>query len=449
MKLPTAFVEKYTRLLGDDAPAFFASFDQPVTHGFRLNPLKPNMKDVVLPLTDPVPYIKCGYYGTVDGNAIDHMAGYVYSQDPSAMAVGALAAPHPDWKILDLCAAPGGKSTQVGALLDDNGLLVSNEINHSRAKVLSSNIERMGIKNVIVTNNSPEELVKDWPHYFDMIIVDAPCSGEGLFRKDPDAINYWHADYPAECAQRQKKILASAMMMLAPHGQLVYSTCTFAPEEDEQNIAWLLANYPSLQVVPLTPSDGMVHGKPQWADGNAQLTGTIRFFPYLSRGEGHFIAKLQNNDDTVKSPRMKPWHATRLNPTQQKLWQAFQQQNLAVKLPTNRLAVWQDQLLLLPNVVPNFKQAHVLRLGLKLGTFRKKRFEPDYAISHALLPQDFKVVIALDDEQYRQYVHGDVVNVQQSGKQQWCLLTYQDKPFSLGKLVNNTLKNFYPKGLRH
>ena len=449
MKLPTAFVEKYTRLLGDEAPAFFASFDKPMSHGFRLNPLKPNMKDVALPLTDPVPYTKCGYYGTVDGNTIDHMAGYVYSQDPSAMAVGALAAPHANWKVLDLCAAPGGKSTQIGAMLDQDGLLVSNEINHSRAKVLSSNIERMGITNVLVTNNSPEELVKIWPHYFDMIIVDAPCSGEGLFRKDPEAINYWHADYPAECAQRQKKILASAMTMLAPHGQLVYSTCTFAPEEDEQNIAWLLTNYPTLQVIPLIATDGMVHGRPQWADGNEQLKGTIRFFPQLSRGEGHFIAKLQNNDEATTTPRFKAWRAPRLNSEQRQLWQKFQQQTLNISLPNERLTIWQDQLLLLPNTLSDFKNAHVLRLGLKLGTFRKKRFEPDYAISHALSVYDFKVVINLNDEQYQKYVHGDVITLTQSGKQQWCVVVYRNKPFSLGKLVNNTLKNFYPKGLRH
>lgn len=449
MKLPTAFVTKYTKLLGDEAPAFFASFDQPVTHGFRLNPLKPNMTAVAFSLNDPVIYTRCGYYGSVSGNTIEHNAGYVYSQEPSAMAVAALAAPKTGMKVLDLCAAPGGKSTQIGALLGDTGLLVSNEINHSRAKVLSSNIERMGIQNVIVTNNAPDELAKLWPHYFDMILVDAPCSGEGMFRKDPEAITYWHKDYPAECARRQKQILTSAMQMLAPHGQLIYSTCTFAPEEDEQNIAWLLANYPHLHVVPLQPVAGMVSGKPQWANGDERLAGTIRFFPHLSRGEGHFIAKLQNDDDEVTVPRFKPWHAPRLNPTQQKLWQTFQKQTLNVKLPASRLTVWQDQLLLLPAIMPIINGAHIMRLGLKLGTFRKKRFEPDYALSHALPATAFKVVIALNDDQYQQYCHGDILTLSQTDKQQWCVVTYQDKPFSLGKLVGNTLKNFYPKGLRH
>ncbi len=185
MKLPEAFITKYTRLLGDSAPAFFASFDEPVYSGFRLNPLREQPTD--LPLTDPVPYTHWGYYGKVSGRSLPHQSGAVYSQEPSAMFVGEVAQPQPGERVLDLCASPGGKSTHLSSFLQNQGLLVSNEIMPKRAKVLAENLERFGVANALILNETPEKIAKTFPVFFDKVLVDAPCSGEGMFRKDPDA----------------------------------------------------------------------------------------------------------------------------------------------------------------------------------------------------------------------------------------------------------------------
>lgn len=246
-----------------------------------------------LDLSDPVPYSQWGYYGKVAGHSLDHQSGAVYSQEPSAMFVGEVAAPKPGQRVLDLCASPGGKSTHLGSFLQGSGLLVSNEIMGKRAKVLAENTERFGLTNTLVLNEDPTSIAKTFPVYFDQVLVDAPCSGEGMFRKDPDAMSYWTPDYPIACANRQREILSEAVKVLKPGGELIYSTCTFAPEEDEQMIAWLLATYPAFEIVPIAKTAGIIDGKPEWADGNPELAGTARLFPHLMRGEGHFVAKLR------------------------------------------------------------------------------------------------------------------------------------------------------------
>ena len=293
MILPDAFINKYQRLLGDEAPAFLASFDQPSTGGFRVNPAKAAPTATLERAVGKVEYVPTGYRGPVDGKSLDHVAGAIYSQEPSAMYVGEVVAPQPGERVLDLCAAPGGKTTHLVAKMKDQGLLVANEIFRKRALVLAENLERWGTAQTVVTNESPADLEKHFPQFFDRILVDAPCSGEGMFRKEPAGIEYWTPDYPAECANRQRKILASALRMLKPGGTLVYSTCTFAPEEDEQNAAWLLATYPGLTMVPIKKYPGMDDGRPEWADGNPDLAKAVRLFPHHIAGEGHFIAKFQ------------------------------------------------------------------------------------------------------------------------------------------------------------
>ena len=304
MDLPKEFIEKYQKLLGDEAEAFLASLDEKSVIGFRLNPLKRHYKDVDYDLTASVPFAQDGFIGKVSGRSLEHQAGYVYSQDLSAMYVAAVANAQPGDKVLDLCAAPGGKSTQLAEQLNNQGLLVSNEINTKRAKILAENMERIGAKNVIITNESPDNLAKVFKGYFDKIVVDAPCSGEGMFRKDHSAVKYWHKDYPAECAHRQKLILEEAMKMLKTGGELVYSTCTFAPEEDEQIVAWLLENY-DLTLEPITKYDGMDSGRPEFADGNEDLTKTIRLMPHHFEGEGQFLAKLKFNGEAVSVAKKK------------------------------------------------------------------------------------------------------------------------------------------------
>lgn len=442
MQLPEAFKEKYTQLLGSDAPAFLASFDDEPLAGFRRDPAKPWPLDEKT--TDPIPWSPWGYYGKVAGNEIDHVSGLVYSQEPSAQFIGTVAAPQKGERVLDLCAAPGGKSTQLASYLSETGLLVSNEINGPRSKVLSGNLERWGSRNILVTNNDPDTLAAAWPQTFDRILVDAPCSGEGMFRKDPDAIQYWHRDYPAECAARQKVILQAAIKMLRPGGSLIYSTCTFSPEEDEQIIAWLLAHY-DLTLEPIEMSPGMVAGRPEWADDNPELTKTARLFPHLVRGEGHFVAKLRLAGELPNEP-VKPLKIKPLVKAARDEVTTFFSTSLRKPL-TGQFYRHGDFLSLLPTTMIPFERVKVVRAGLELGSFRKNRFEPSHSIATALDPADFQTVIEVDADGYARYRHGETLTTSLSGKR-FVLLTFEHKPFAIGKLVNGTVKNFYPKGLR-
>ncbi|MHA8262952.1 RsmB/NOP family class I SAM-dependent RNA methyltransferase [Lactobacillaceae bacterium Melli_B3] len=447
MQLPEHFKLKYQKLLGDEAAAFFTSFEKPVNHAFRINPLKQSLPEEES-LKHPVPHCQWGYYGKVNGKSVDHQSGAVYSQEPSAMCVGEVAAPKHGMRVLDLCAAPGGKSTHLASFLDNTGLLVSNEINHKRAKVLVENLERFGAQNTLILNEDPATLRKHFTAYFDQILVDAPCSGEGMFHKDPDAMQYWDTEYPAQCATRQRDILTEAVQMLRPGGELVYSTCTFAPEEDEQIIAWLLDEYP-FEMVPIQKDHGMVDAKPKWANDNPEIAKAVRIFPHLFKGEGHFIAKLRLTA-TIKEPQKFKHERGNLNREQQQLWQSFMDANL-IDFTYDNLIVFGDQLYTLNADTPQLKGLKVMRPGLLLGTFKKKRFEPSYALALAMQPKQMKNKITIDADQWAQYVHGDAIRLASDHAplaKGWYQLICDDQPVGFGKYVNGTIKNFFPKGLR-
>ncbi|MHA8138462.1 RsmF rRNA methyltransferase first C-terminal domain-containing protein [Lactobacillaceae bacterium Scapto_B20] len=447
MQLPEFFKSKYTKLMGEEAQSFFDSFEKPVNHAFRINPLKQSLPNEES-LTHPVSHCQWGYYGKVNGKSVDHQSGAVYSQEPSAMYVGEVAAPKPGSRVLDLCAAPGGKSTHLASFLNNSGLLVSNEINHKRAKILVENLERFGAQNTLILNEDPATLRKHFTAYFDQILVDAPCSGEGMFHKDPDAMQYWDTEYPAQCAVRQREILNEAVQMLKPGGELVYSTCTFAPEEDEQIVAWLLDEYP-FEMVPIQKHRGMVDAKPKWANDNPELTKAVRIFPHLFKGEGHFIAKLKLTEP-IKEPKKFKRERGNLNREQQQLWQAFMDDNL-VYFNYNQLIVFGDQLYTMHADTPQLKGLKVMRPGLLLGTFKKKRFEPSYALALAVKPQNMTRKIEINTDQWAQYVHGDAIKLPsdyQVLNKGWYQLICDQQPVGFGKYVNGIVKNFFPKGLR-
>lgn len=459
MALPDGFVKKYQKLMGKSAASFFVALAGKPLSGFRINPLKDGLpKDSISSATGKVTYVPTGYYGHVSGLSLDHVTGWVYSQEPSAMYVGEVVDPQPGDKVLDLCAAPGGKSTHLIAKMNDSGMLVANEIFRKRAQVLASNLERWGARHTVVTSERPDELAKHFPSFFDRILVDAPCSGEGMFRKDPSAMEYWNEDYPSECANRQRKILDSALKMLKPGGILVYSTCTFSPEEDEQNIAWLLQNY-SLKLLPIKKWRGMDNGRPDWANGNEELIKCVRLFPHHFRGEGHFIAKMQlvSNDMPAqpvrhKSRRLKKKdrrHRSQLDSSQRKEFKDFLETVMPDYHP-EKLVLFGDRLFDCPALMPDVTNLSVLRLGLQLGVFKKRRFEPALAWALATNPADCSRLLKLTDDQWRKYVHGDAIMLPDppaSGKG-WYLLTCQKHSCGWGKLVGNQIKNFYPKGLR-
>lgn len=434
MELPLDFVEKYTNLLGDEADNFFTSFDQEVVSAYRTNPLKKQQKDY----PDAIPETPWGHYGKISGKSSDHATGLVYSQEPAAQMVAQVAAPAKESRVLDLAAAPGGKSTHLLSYLDNTGLLVSNEINPKRSKILVENIERFGARNVVVTNTSADKLAKVFKKYFDTIVFDGPCSGEGMFRKDPDAIQYWHKDYPSELAQLQKDILTDSLKMLAPGGQLIYSTCTWSPEENEGVVSWILENYPDLELVPIPKLNGMSQG--------IDFPETARMYPHHFKGEGQFVAKFQDQRPTEQK-RIKEGKSN-LNKGQKQLWEAFAKKHLKIHLD-GLLQVFGDNLYLLPNDLPDLSKVKIARNGLHLGIFKKKRFEPSFALGMALTSDEVVSSLPLNQEQFAQYVSGNVVTLDQALPNSWYQLLVDGNGLGFAKVVGNTVKNYYPKGLRY
>ena len=397
MRFPTGFEEKYQRLLGKEAASFFSTFDQEPISAFRTNPLKEGQ----LTFSNPIPETNWGHYGKVSGKSPEHVTGLIYSQEPAAQMVAQVAHPHEGMRVLDLAAAPGGKSTHLLSYLNNTGLLVSNEINNKRSKILVENIERFGARNVLVTNESAERLAKVFSSYFDLIVLDAPCSGEGMFRKQPDAMDYWSLDYPAQCAALQREILEDAVKMLANGGELVYSTCTWAPEENEEIVAWLLDEFP-LELVDLPKLNGMTPG--------IDYPETARMYPHHFKGEGQFVAKFRFVGEH-KLPKLKPVRSN-LTADQRSLWQIFQKEHLKVDLKGD-LQTFGDQLYLLPLGLPDLSKVKIARNGLHLGTFKKKRFEPSFALGLAMQPSEVKNKLELSQQDFEVYVGGETLQIKE------------------------------------
>ena len=432
MRFPTGFEEKYQRLLGKEAASFFSTFDQEPISAFRTNPLKEGQ----VTFSNPISGTKWGYYGKVSGKSPEHVTGLIYSQEPAAQMVAQVAHPHEGMRVLDLAAAPGGKSTHLLSYLNNTGLLVSNEINNKRSKILVENIERFGAKNVLVTNESAERLAKVFSSYFDLIVLDAPCSGEGMFRKQPDAMDYWSLDYPAQCAALQREILEDAVKMLANGGELVYSTCTWAPEENEEIVAWLLDEFP-LELVDLPKINGMTPG--------IDYPETARMYPHRFKGEGQFVAKFRFVGEH-KLPKLKSARSN-LTADQRSLWQSFQKEHLKIELKGD-LQTFGDQLYLLPLGLPDLSKIKIARNGLHLGTFKKKRFEPSFALGLALQPSEVKNKLELSQQDFEVYVGGETLQIKQSLPNGWYQLLIHGNGLGFAKLANQTLKNYFPKGLR-
>ena len=307
--LPLGFTDRMRRLLGAEYPAFLASYDKPRRPALRVNPLRldgiPDGVRALLPfLAERVPFTADGWYYPDDpalrpGRHPYHEAGLYYIQEASAMIPAALCPPRPGERVLDLCAAPGGKATQLAGALRGQGLLVANEIHPGRAAVLSGNIERMGIPNALVLNMEPQALAERFPGFFDRIVVDAPCSGEGMFRKEPQAVQMWSPENIALCAARQAEILRAAARMLAPGGTIVYSTCTFAPEEDEGSVLTFLREHPDFDTVMTDASailaclaDGRLDaGRPDWVPGGTEYAGSLRAALSASCGRGGTLCR--------------------------------------------------------------------------------------------------------------------------------------------------------------
>lgn len=457
LNLPSEFKAKYEKLLGiNKAQELFMAMNEESKKAFRINTLKP--VKVSYSLTDSVPQINAAYYGEVSGEDPEWVSGSVYSQDPAAMFPAAISGVQPGQRVLDLCAAPGGKTTALGEQLKGKGLLVANEISATRVKALRENIERWGISNALITNESPERLVPVFPEFFDVILVDAPCSGEGMFRKNPEAIEYWSQDYVLTCQSRQKEILNEAVKMLQPGGRLIYSTCTFAPEEDEQVVSWLNKEHGLTILDTGIKPEKISVGHPEWADGNPDLTKTLRFWPQDGVGEGQFAAVLQKkgesklkNEKKSKNKKAKrdPWRLTKND--QELVGQVIDQFNLPIALSDWRSkARVRNEHVFIPAI--NLSEKNKLRVinnGVELGLLKKKRFEPGHQLAEILGEVKQERIYDLPTfEEYQSYLHGETIKVD-SNLRGFVLVSYQKLIFSFGKIAGNqVLKNFYPKGLR-
>lgn len=454
--LPQAFLERMERMLGDEYPAFLESYEKERYQALRVNPLKADREDFLqkAPFTlRTVAWEPNGFYYDKDdapGKHPYHASGVYYIQEPSAMAPAAYLDAQPGERILDLCAAPGGKSTQIAAAMRGEGLLISNEIHPARAKILSENIERMGIRNAMVTNESPQSLAKVFEAYFDRIMVDAPCSGEGMFRKNADACDEWSPENVAICAQRQAEILECAASMLRPGGRMVYSTCTFAPEENEGTISRFLEKHPEFSIVDVPHYETMSEGVAAWTDApQPGLERTIRLFPHHVDGEGHYLAVLGKagsvSDNYEGYCARGPEKG--IPERDAKEYLDFAKDTLRVK-PEGKLIRFGEQLYLAPEEMPATKGLKVLRPGLHLGTMKKNRFEPSHALALALRPEDVLHSYDMEGEsrEVRMYLNGQTL--QEDGEKGWYLMTVDGYSIGWGKLAGGMIKNHYPKGLR-
>lgn len=463
MQLPQDFMIRMQGMLGEAYPAFLRSYEKEKVQALRVNTLK-DTREVFLqrmPFADlrAVSWEENGFYFSNSDSEIApgkhpfHEAGVYYIQEPSAMAPAVYLDVQPGEIVLDLCAAPGGKTTQIASNMKNEGLLVCNEIHPTRVKILSENVERMGICNALVTNETPQRLTELFGTYFDRILVDAPCSGEGMFRKNEEACSAWSLENVQLCADRQDEILDCADNMLCPGGRLVYSTCTFAPDENEGSIARFLERHPEYQILEVHKYDGMAAGVPLWGHSNIEaLAHTIRLYPHLINGEGHYIAVLQKQGEVQNHYQNFP--ATGLQKgisiKEAKEFLKFQQETLQIDLTKEAqdcLLKFGDQLYLMPQKMPSIKGLKVLRAGLHLGTLKKNRFEPSHALALALKKSDVWRTVELETvEVAKAYLGGMTLNY--SGEKGWYLITFQGYSIGWGKLAGQIMKNHYPKGLR-
>ena len=441
---PERFEQRMKTLLGEEYAAFAASYDRPRNVGLRLNPLKTDTPPALeqFGLT-PVPWEKHGYYYNINtrpGLSAYHEAGLYYLQEASAMAPAGLLDVRPGMKVLDLCAAPGGKTTQLAAALNGEGLLVCNEINPKRAKILSRNIERLGVANALVLNEHPQRLEDRFEGFFDRILVDAPCSGEGMFRKEEAAVTDWSEETVSMCANRQKEILRSAAKMLRPGGRLVYSTCTFAPAENEGVIAWFLSEFQDFSVVP-ADAPWFSPGVPRWADGTDALSHTFRLWPHKLRGEGHFAAVLRLGEEAAFAA--KPVQAGG-----EKIPKELVDfcRDAGVHYPYRRFLRFADTLFAVPEELPALHGLKVLRAGLELGEVKKNRFEPAHAWALWLKTAKNVADFTHDSDEIAAYLRGETLQGAQCG---WTLVTVDGLSLGWAKGSGGVLKNHFPKALRH
>lgn len=435
------FYERMKNLLGDEYDDFTRALTLPPYQAMLVNTQKDPEERIAKAFNlKKHPYVRHGYYFDKHilplGQWPYHDAGLYYIQEPSAMLVGEIATFEKGMRVLDLCAAPGGKAIRAALEIGQKGLLIANDIVASRAKILSENIERMGLTNTIVTNTSSAHLASLLPGFFDVVIVDAPCSGEGMFRKLSQAQSTWTLDKVKTCAHIQTELIQDACTVLKQGGKLIYSTCTYEIEENEAQIRQALTTLP-LQLAPITCKQGMVEG--------INLPGTIRLYPHHFHGEGHFIAVMTKRDQVPATSYTTL--KNNLTKEQYRLIQDFYHKNLNCPLPT-MLYASQNHIYAVPAPYLELKKTRILRNGLYLGECKKNRFEPSHSLALALEAADAKRTyhFAHNSLEIKKYLHGETLTANQGDG--FGLVLVDGVPLGFVKEVQGILKNYYPKGLR-
>ena len=467
--LPQSFLDSMKEILGEDYEAFLAGFDGQRQYGLRVNTLKMNFEEFerIAPFhLKKVPWISNGYFYEAEDVPAKHpfySAGLYYLQEPSAMTPASRLKVQPGERVLDLCAAPGGKATELGAALQGEGLLVANDINTARARALLRNLELFGISNSFVTNEPPHVLAERFPEFFHKIMVDAPCSGEGMFRKNPAVVDSWQEKGPEYFSKLQREIIVQAADMLLPGGMMFYSTCTFSPLENEKTITHLLKERSDMEVIPMEDYEGFAEGLTSYRgevfDESCRLCR--RIWPHKMSGEGHFMALLhkkngvqQQVQQTVSQSSIWWEKCKGLNKEQKAAAEDFFS-HVNIAYDEKRIDVRGDNLYYLPAPKYDGRGLHFLRNGLFMGEFKKKRFEPSQPFALALHAQDFDQVLDFpaDDERLSRYLRGETLDVSdllagEKKRKGWQLVMVAGHPLGFGKLVNNNLKNKYPAGWR-
>lgn len=493
--LPQEFVVKMERLLGDEFDMFMQSYDAARYYGIRVNTLKIAVDSFerISPFSlRKIPWAQEGFYVNEEARPGKHPyyhAGLYYIQEPSAMAPVELLDIQPGNRVLDLCAAPGGKSTQIAAKLAGTGQLVTNDNHPDRTKALAKNMDLYGVRNAVVLNAMPDEIARSFTNYFDKILIDAPCSGEGMFRKDEDMAKQWAKHSVEKCEMMQRDILQSAASLLTPGGRIVYSTCTFSPEENEAMIAEFLEQYPAFHIVPIAEEHGFAKGQGEWirslTDGTGKsfeeatiqaVNGTGRLWPHRLEGEGHFLAVLQHDgvavvsDESIEaSPVQKKKDnrgsknvtqsgKTKLAADEHELVQQFMRDHLLTALP-GELVRYGQHVYVTPVDHARLDRLKVVRPGFFIGTLKKNRFEPAHPLATTLNPNEVlrSIHLSSSSDEIIRYLRGETLNLPKERVERtnesvsakgYALICVDGYSVGWGKWIDGMLKNEYPAGWR-
>lgn len=459
MELPVEFKERMINLLGEkEFEDYEKSFLKERKYGLRVNTSKISTEEFekISPFKiKKIPWISNGYF--YDGESTSpakhpfYHAGLYYLQEPSAMTPAEFLPVEEGDFVLDLCAAPGGKATELASKLKGRGLLVANDISNSRAKGLLKNLELFGLGNIMITNETPQRLADYFEGYFDKILIDAPCSGEGMFRKDSAIIKSWQKKGPSEYAAIQRQIVKTAASMLKSGGMMLYSTCTFAPEENEGTISYLLDEHPDMEIAALPDYEGFSKGQPDWLGDDftkyRELERAVRIFPHKMEGEGHFICLLNKkgkDDSSICKSNVNKVDNEDFNEFLKIINKDYNRENFTM---------CSDRIYLMPEGEPVTKGLHLLRNGLLFGECKKNRFEPSQALAMSLKKEECRNVIDLSPEDIRviKYLKGETIGAEDilSDKDRgWYLVCVNAFPLGWGKLNNGVLKNKYHTGWR-